>query len=695
MAAERHPPGDSQPESKSGSRNSSPFRVLGIALVAERLGKGARMIFRYPAVPLATGTEDLFFRLPPHQLAKLFRPKPALCGQPMTLSVGGTVFCCRAVLMEGNSEAREEDTTATTAENKNSLHLFSVIIALAPQVRTSSIPIAGWFEGNADEGPEKQSNLHHSLAMFEGKLAPSSTGNRASSSFLSIRSVHVSLARLCRVLEREERRCRYVSLQTDLFQTIRNDMEKKLEEQQKAQQKAASTSTMPASATTSPASLHNKTSHGQGGRPRHSSSLNSLSGSVREVQKDRNPEESNLLDIQQQEWEQQLTEIFIAAAPPTNTENDIQHQGNLVRECLQVYHALARNDHDFPPSPSLLLTGRDGVVYMNRHIAVAIEAVSPYRMAPTESQPVIRPYHTLLFHQVSPSELLESLSIPGLAAPRRLQQLLLTVNPQKSLSDISTDANLLLATAMEIAVYLVNRGVCLGSHVLSRNSRLVCCGIDKIQEMSLRFSQTFGSDVHMFVLVSFLSDPKRSLGEAMSAVVVSDDTDSDAVWLRKCLEASLGPRRAAKMSDKGAPSSTENFVEPPIGAQKDRIRHADDLEERLYQIALWLVSHEVLVQQEDYLVSLPPHGGSDRAEEYAPYHAESKSDPNLRLDNLTDDLLYKELMESDCLNGTVSLQACSWRTSLNINKLRPFALRHDRIRIISRVPAAGDDWGAV
>jgi hypothetical protein len=247
-----------------------------------------------------------------------------------------------------------------------------------------------------------------------------------------------------------------------------------------------------------------------------------------------------------------------------------------------------------------------------------------------------------------------------------------------------------LATTMEIAAYLVDRGVCLGSPVLSRNSRLACCGIDKIQEMSLRFSQTFGSDVHMFVFVSFLSDPKRALGEAMAAVVDSDD--SDAVWLRGCLEASLGPRRAAKMSDKGAPSSTENFAESP---KKDRIRHADDLEERLYQIALWLVSHEVLVQQEDYLVSLPPHGGSDRAEEYNPYHAESKLDPNLRLDNLTDDLLYKELIEADCLDGTVSLQACSWRTSLNINKLRAFALRHDRIRIISRVPAAGDDWGAV
>jgi hypothetical protein len=636
------------------------------------------MIFRYPSAPLATGTEDLFFRLPPHQLAKLFRPKPALCGQPMTLSVGGTVFCCRAVLMEGNSEAREEDTATT--ESKNSLHLFSVIIALAPQVRTSSIPIAGWFEGNdADERPEKQSNLHDSLAMLEGKFAPSSTGNRASSSFLSIRSVHVSLARLCRVLEREERRCRYVSLQTDLFQTIRNDMDQRREEQQKA-----ASASMPASTTTSPASLHNKSSN------RHN---NSLSGSVREIQKDRNSKESNLLDIQQQEWEQQLTEIFIAAAPPTNKENDIQHQGNLVRECLQVYHALARNDHDFPPSPSLLLTGRDGVVYINRHIAIAIEAVSPYRMAPTESQPLIRPYHTLLFHHASPSELLESLSIPGLAAPRRLQQLLLAVNPQKSLNDISTDANLTLATTMEIAAYLANRGVCLGSPVLSRNSRLACCGIDKIQEMSLRFSQTFGSDVHMFVLVSFLSDPKRTLGEAMAAVVDSDD--SDAVWLRGCLEESLGPRRAAKMSEKGAPSSTENFVESPIGVQKDRVRHADDLEERLYQIALWLVSHKVLVQQEDYLVSLPPNGGSDRAEDHASHQAECKSDPNLRLDNLTDDLLYRELIESDCLDGAVSLQACSWRTNLNINKLRAFALRHDRIRIISRVPAAGDDWGAV
>jgi hypothetical protein len=668
-------PGNSQPESKDGTK-FSPFRVLGIALVAERMGAGARMIFRYPTAPLAGITEDLFFQIPPHQLAKLFRPKPALCGQPMTLSVGGTVFCCRAVLMEDNPEAkaREEDMNTTTTENKNSLHLFSVIVALAPQVRTSSIPIAGWFEGNTEEQPEKQSHLHHSLAMLEGKLGPSSTGSRASASFLSVRSVHVSLARLCRVLEREERRCRYVSLQTDLFQTIRNDMERKLDEQHKA-----ASSSMPPSATNSPASLHHK-------KPSHKRH-NSLSGPVREIQKALKAKESNLLDSQQQEWEQQLTEIFIAAAPPTNTENDIQHQGNLVRECLQVYHALARNDHDFPPSPSLLLTGRDGVVYINRHIAVAIEAVSPYRMAPTECQPVIRPYHTLLFHHASPSELLESLSIPGSAAPRRLQQLLLTVNPQKSLNDISTDANLPLTTTMEIAAYLANRGVCLASPVLSRNSRLACWGIDKIQDMSLRFSQTFGSSLNMFVLVSFLSDPKRTLGEAMAAV--GDSNDSDAVWLRECLEASLGPRRTA-MSENGAPSPTDNFVESPMGVQTP-----DDLEERLYQIALWLVSHKVLVQQEDYLVSLPSNGGSETIDESTSHHTECKSDPNLRFDNLTDDLLYKELVESDCLGGKVSMQACSWRTSLNINKLCAFALRHDLIRIISRVPTAGDDWGAV
>jgi hypothetical protein len=77
-----------------------------------------------------------------------------------------------------------------------------------------------------------------------------------------------------------------------------------------------------------------------------------------------------------------LTTITLTATYRHN-DNRIKEFG---AECLQVYHALARND-PHPPSPSLLLTGRDGVVYINRHLAVAIGSISLHRMAPMERQP--------------------------------------------------------------------------------------------------------------------------------------------------------------------------------------------------------------------------------------------------------------------------------------------------------------------
>ena len=84
------------------------FRVLGIAMVVDQVGIGPRMVLRYPAAVeddeldqkgnSTAAADDIFFRLTARQMAKLFRPKRTLCRQPLTLSVGGTVFCCRAIL---------------------------------------------------------------------------------------------------------------------------------------------------------------------------------------------------------------------------------------------------------------------------------------------------------------------------------------------------------------------------------------------------------------------------------------------------------------------------------------------------------------------------------------------------------------------------------------------------------------------
>jgi hypothetical protein len=161
------------------------------------------------------------------------------------------------------------------------------------------------------------------------------------------------------------------------------------------------------------------------------------------------------------------------AAPPTqcdmvvaNAIVTVAHHGNLARELLQVYHALAR--HEASPGGGSgggaalahtrinILTGRDAIVYINRHLAVVIEAVSlpmrpdqRYTNVPQWSMNRssgigtsllsihIPPYWTLFFPTVSPKQLLASLVVTTnnhASSPRRLERLLQCVNPQKSLS---------------------------------------------------------------------------------------------------------------------------------------------------------------------------------------------------------------------------------------------------------------------
>ena len=147
----------------------------------EEVGKGARLVYRYPASPppsfldrshtvegesngkgpghanvrggntknnssknksdldpsdadgsneyinSASRSIDLFFDLPARVLSKLFRPKRPLCGQPLTLNVSGTTFCCRAELFDS-----QPSTIGGEEGSNHPLVLFSVIVALAP-----------------------------------------------------------------------------------------------------------------------------------------------------------------------------------------------------------------------------------------------------------------------------------------------------------------------------------------------------------------------------------------------------------------------------------------------------------------------------------------------------------------------------------------------------------------------------------
>ena len=677
-------------EASNNLRQDNPFQLLGVALIVDQKGVGARLVARYPTQPSPDvdqrgendeghTNDDLFFTLTTRQMAKLFRTKKSLCGQPMTLTVNGTVFCCRAVLMHGEDNV---DEPPASNDSKNQLVLFSVIVALASPVSHTSIPFSSGWEGATEDQLDLQRYLKEASAAGESgdpENPKKSAHGRVSAAFLSIRRVHLSLARYCRVLEREEHRCHYVSLQANQLFRIRSDKQKKWEELKIATGSPRKSQQGPNNPSNSGASVISSQSNESTvqRRPRHVRAGSLTLGIEEHLSKSQQVE--GTID-EEQEKEQEILELMLAAPPPENNQGP-KHHGNLVGELVQVFHSLSRNDHEFPPTPQSLLTERDGVVYINQHIAISVEAAS-LRPSQTVEGPVVRQYYTLLFPRASPSELLQALSSSGSLAPQRLQQLLLTVNAQKPLTDIAMDANLPLYVVMEIASYLVTHGACVTSPVVSRQSRLACLHIEKIPELALEFSQTFAS-VNFFRLVSFLTST-GNLGEAMS--VLTNVGSEEGAWLRDSLAPAGTVRQDLSKVLGFSPEKQSPKTAPGQAQQQEQPSHrwVEELEELLYAMAIWLLSHRVLTQMQEYLVVVDCDGTSPVAPSTPATTVKTTVDP--------DENLFRELLESGFLNGDISIMALSWRLGLDQQKVRSFGFRHSRIRVVSRVPAPGDDW---
>lgn len=614
------------------------------------------------------------------------------------------------------------------SSNSDHLVLFSVIVALAPRVDISSIPISGWFEGSEDDRWDLNQSLHrfHSSASLSsgdgfGSHVSVHDSSRASASFLAIRRVQVSLARLCRVLEREEKRCRYISIQSNQFFRIRSELQKKWEE--KAASNSQSTnSSKPSTTGNSPKSDLPKKGQGTKKTNQHrrgsSFSQTLLTSSVsltgghdgskdRLSQHGKNHSFSNLEHLQ--DTEQEILEHLLAVGPTGDVDTvkpgpERRHHGNLGRELVQVFHALSRNDHNFPPSATVL-TGREGIVYVNRHLAVALEPASlPKSLSPSNmGSPIVRPYHTLLFPHASPSQLLQALQSSGFTAP--LQQLLLMVRPSKPLADIAVDANLPLATVMELAMYLVSHGACVASPILTRASRLACNRVDKIQELALDFSQTFNDwSVSLFPIVSFLTTDGRTLGESMMALTRGED--AIGAFLRAAILSTILHEEGSddyvfvEGNGEETDSSASGYESPatPDERKQQAIPHhrAEELEEVLYSMAIWLLSHQVLGHIQDYLILAAKSNRMNQATANDSSNAETDTEKGGMVDEtIFDDGLLKELNDSDCLYGSTSIVATSWRLGLDATKLRSWATRHDKLRVVSRLAAKDDDWGAV
>jgi hypothetical protein len=723
---------------------------------------------------------NLFHRLSGRQMAKLFRPKPSLCGQSITVTIDNTYFCCHAVLLEStfsattthsntessavasttnrgssNEEKEREDTSSsvptvdsvgttaqesqakdntTTAtkeqqESQQQIVLFSIIVALVP---TSAIKSSASSSSQYVNPTKLQQQQHKSgTCSYTNPIVP------------AIRRVHVSLSRLCRILEREERRCQYVSCQTRLYEAIRSELTSTssslpiksakpiittrsivdkaalLLQKEEAVADNGGVSGVPSTKTTfatpnnnvtasslsassSPLTVTensqagssntsmttnndnntttkvNTTSHRRTGSFSFSSSLDSVSAAPATTYHTSTSESttsnsvlsfhSNLQQSsrpvavlssydmiqQEQELEQSILET-IMTSPPTRYTNEtgsieIMHTGNLAQELAQVYHAFARRvtDKNNTATASRSIqdpvlsstTIHDGVVYMNRHIAVLIEAVASNSInkvraqttqhesyipasfsqqttetnhvsANTNSAPyLIRPYMTLLFPHMTPNRLLKSLnnqhvsSNQPMAPPRRIQQLLQVLNPKKSLSEMANESFLPLQITLELATQLVRQGYCIVSPVLSYSVCLVCSNNvpQRIQDLALPFYQQFGFvQLHLLVFVRYLTEPNRTMGMSISQLVHTsgDDHINDPILtlVRKSIVNSMLSQTPGSSID----DDNDSVLQPSDSS------NAQDMEEIVYEMIVWLCYHQLIVPVQEYIICIHPN----------------------------------------------------------------------------------------
>ncbi|KAG1706926.1 hypothetical protein DVH05_027776 [Phytophthora capsici] len=154
--------------SSSSVRLAGGCRLLGVALVVDDISKGCNLAFRYPAPP--SENVSSFHSLPAPLLAKLFRPKNALCNASFELVVDDLRFVSHPVLVSRRLPAAapadgvgtvsssstsavgasptvvEQSTNGSSGTTGNETTMFNIIFALEdrpPQVPRSAEALDG------------------------------------------------------------------------------------------------------------------------------------------------------------------------------------------------------------------------------------------------------------------------------------------------------------------------------------------------------------------------------------------------------------------------------------------------------------------------------------------------------------------------------------------------------------------------
>jgi len=434
--------------------------------------------------------------------------------------------------------------------------------------------------------------------------AVDSTQSRSDAAFLTITKIHRNLARLCRVLKREEIRCNYVSRQCEMLLQIKKEYELRVGPDCSGSNDSSVPNNNKTSTTGDISSKKGDTMPPTS--PKGNSAISKEQKKTKLISDDDDHDKTNQMTREQRrEYVQDLIENLLAASPPIDNaddhdDDDIKLQGNLARELANVFHFISSST---TTNTSNNLTRREGVVYINRHVAVPLEPID--QLSKTQHQYSIEPHQTLLFPSQSASEVLNGLIDDGIndmsasssSISQTLCRLLPHFQPRKSLTDAAWDSSVSLPLAMNAASWLISSGICVAAAPVLRKNRYKCVDgiVQKMAKLALPFWQTFGirsqqfkfhctgeggeataGAPHIFVVVSSLTS-KRKDGKCIS----ESPTLGDAFDLLAGKQAESSPH-LKRHNSRGSLNATSPNED-------------ETAEQILYSMAIWLIANKVIV----------------------------------------------------------------------------------------------------
>ncbi|EGZ09760.1 hypothetical protein PHYSODRAFT_523131 [Phytophthora sojae] len=392
-------------------------RLMGVALVVDDISKGCNLAFRYPAPPGESASS--FHTLPAPLLAKLFRPKNALCNASFELVVDDLRFVSHPVLVsrrlpaaapaDGSSSTpptviEQSASNGTTASTGNETTMFNIIFALEDRPPQVSRP-AEAMDGTIDPQllPLQQADEEELLARRRS----------------SAQAFHTVAAQLANGLLHEELRVGFVSKEVRELLQLRDELA------QSEQRNAGGSSTGIPGVTSG-----NSISAAVAAGATSGSSITSNAGGGGAATSG-----SSLMHHHHHRKDGENGSSTVEVDPQTLIDVSLG-KSVLANDLKRVFHGLEES-------------GAAHVV-LNGWVKLSLTLTD----AVTVRMASLRPYHTLLL-LTDKEDILSKLPADH---ARQLRDLVEAVNPLKSFQDLALDTGIPIHQVFRLAAHLVYWG---------------------------------------------------------------------------------------------------------------------------------------------------------------------------------------------------------------------------------------------